>query len=182
MSRNARVVSSTGLYHVIIRGPSEITLFKNNLDKIKYLRYMAFYKKYFNFKIHCYCLMDTHAHFLIDEYPSKLSLFMKQINNSYSNYFNGKYNHRGHVLEDRFSSYAIETDSYLIQLSYYIHRNPKSIPQFEHAPEKYPFSSLGIYLNLRKDAFNLVSTNKILQYFSINKNQAINQYKKSLSL
>ncbi|MBU5228064.1 transposase [Clostridium senegalense] len=176
MSTYARKRSDSKIYHIIVKSPSDILLFKEINDKIKYLRIIKYYKKHFNFKIYCYCLMDNHGHFLIDECDSSISIFMKLINHSYANYFNNKYNHIGRVFKNRFFSIPVKNDSYIIQLSFYIHKNPQTLYNFKDSPEKYPFSSLGIYLNLKKDYFNLIDSDRILNYFSKDTSTARNLY------
>lgn len=78
------------------------------------------------FSIAAHCLMPNHFHFLIrqNSEASISKLFLKLLT-SYSMYFNRKYNHVGHVFQDRFKAVRIEDDTQLKHVSAYVHVNPK---------------------------------------------------------
>lgn len=176
MPRTARLKSPCGIYHVMIRGISELSLFKSNDDKDKYLKLIKKYQNIFGYKIYAYCLMTTHGHLIIDSLGADISKFMKSINLSYSIYFNKKYNRHGHVFQDRFKSKLITDDKYLLLASAYIHNNPKDIKKYKHSVEKYKYSSLGIYLSSYSDPNNILDINYILQHFSSNLQKAKEKY------
>lgn len=169
MPRTARIKNETGIYHIMVRSISDVPLFRNSDDKDKYLQLINKYQKVFLFKIYAYCLMTTHGHIAIDCCGADISKIMKSINQCYSAYFNKKYNRYGHVFQDRFKSILVDDDRYLLTLSAYIHNNPKDIEQYKNKVEKYKYSSLGIYLGIAKDKFEIVDTNYILGHFSTNK-------------
>lgn len=166
LPRTARIKNYAGIYHIMIRSISEVPLFKSNKDKNKYLSLLRKYQIIFHFKIYAYCLMTTHAHFILDCAGADISIVMKSINQSYAAYFNKKYNRHGHLFQDRFKSKLIDSDRYLITLSAYIHNNPHDIEKYKNCIEKFKYSSLGIYLGVFPDSFNIVSANYILSYFS----------------
>lgn len=168
MPRIARIKNPNGIYHIMVRSISDVPLFKNNEDKDKYLMLLKKYLEIFRFKLYSYCLMTTHAHLIIDCNGADISKIMKSINQCYAAYFNKKYNRHGHVFQDRFKSKLVTSNKYLLTLSAYIHNNPKAIEEFKNCTEKYPYSSLGIYLNLATDMLKLIDISKILGYFSDN--------------
>lgn len=176
MPRIARIKNSAGIYHIMVRSISDVPLFKNSQDKEKYLKLIKKYLNIFRFKVYAYCLMTTHAHLIIDCSGADISKIMKSINQSYAAYFNNKYNRHGHVFQDRFHSKIIDNDKYLINLSIYIHNNPKDIAKYKDNVEKYKYSSLGIYLGLALDKFAILDTNFILQHFNDNKSLAQKSY------
>lgn len=176
MPRTARKKNISGIYHIIVRSISDIPLFKNNYDKEKYLCIIEKYQKIYLFRIYAYCLMTTHAHMIIDCCGSDISKVMKSINQSYAAYFNKKYKRHGHLFQDRFKSKLVENENYLLNLSAYIHNNPKSIKKYNDEPEKYSFSSLGIYLSIATDKHNILNTDYILNHFSGNKTRSKQLY------
>jgi putative transposase len=163
--RTARIKSPIGIYHVMIRSISDTSLFKDNDDKDRYLELIKKYQNLFLFRVYAYCVMTTHAHFIIDCAGADISKFMKAINLSYAAYFNKKYNRHGHVFQDRFKSKVIADEKYLLMLSAYIHNNVKDAKNFKNCIEKYRYSSLGIFLGVNKDSHNILTPDYILHHF-----------------
>jgi putative transposase len=176
MPRTARVKSPSGIYHIMIRSISDTPLFKNDTDKNKYLELIRKYQNIFLFRVYAYCLMTTHAHFIIDSAGADVSKFMKAINLSYAIYFNKKYNRHGHLFQDRFKSKLITNDKYLTMLSVYIHNNARDLKRYKNNIEKYQYSSLGIYLGIHKNSYGILNPDYILQHFGSNVLRAKEQY------
>jgi putative transposase len=176
MPRMARVKDFNSIFHVMCRSISEVDLFKTKDDKLRYIYYIKKYQKTYEFKVYGYCLMDTHLHLLIDANGADISRIMHSINLSYAQYFNGFHKRHGHLFQDRFKSKIIANERYLFAVSAYIHNNPMDITGFENHPEKYEFSSLSVYLGIRQDPYNLISSSFILSLFGKNPEVARQQY------
>ena len=94
-----------------------------------------------SFSLVSYCLMSNHFHFLLrqnSEVPT--TKLIAKLCTSYSMYFNKKYEHVGHVFQDRYKQINIFDDEYLVWLSLYVHLNPKTAGIVSD-PSKYPWSS-----------------------------------------
>lgn len=163
MPRTARIKSFDSMYHIIVRSISDTLLYKDDSDKDKYLKLFKKYQDTFHFRVYAYCIMDNHAHFIVDPMVADISKIMHGINQSYAQYFNRAYNRHGHLFQDRFKSIIITDDGYLLRLSAYIHTNPEDIRGYSNCVQKYPYSSLGILLGLREDNLKLVDRGFILQ-------------------
>jgi REP element-mobilizing transposase RayT len=181
MPRTARVKSYDSIYHIMVRSISDTPLFKDDTDKIKYLGYLKKYQDMYKFKLYSYCIMTTHAHMIMDPTGADISKIMHAVNQSYAQYFNKKYDRHGHLFQDRFKSKVVHNEKYLITLSGYIHNNPKDIERYCDKVEDYEFSSLGIYLGLRKDYLGLVEPDFIMQQFGKYVKQARKAYLKFVS-
>lgn len=164
------------IYHVMDRSNSGIPLFRDNKDKDKFLSFIKKYQEKFNFKVYAYCLMTTHAHLIIDANCADISQFMQRINLCYALYFNTKYHRHGHVFQDRFKSKVVDKDSYLFALSAYIHNNPTSMKKYREHPEKFKYSTLGLYLGCNDDPYELVDQEFIMGLFSENVKKAREEY------
>lgn len=70
---------------------------------------------------------------------------MSQIQNSYTKYFNTKYQSIGSLLQGSFKSKIIEDENQLIHLNRYIHLNP-IVSGVTKDTESYPWSSYIEYL------------------------------------
>ena len=92
---------------------------------------------------------------------------MRRISDSFTRYFNTKYDRVGPLFQGKFKAKIVETDEYLLQLSKYIHRNPLTLPKWlvEENLSDYTFSSYGGYLNSKR-TFDFCEMDDINEYFS----------------
>lgn len=70
-----------------------------------------------------WCLMENHFHLLVKADQPALSQFMQRVTISYAQYFNGRHGHVGKVFQNRFHSTDINSESHLLSVVRYIHRN-----------------------------------------------------------
>ncbi|WP_343216278.1 transposase [Clostridium frigoris] len=176
MPRAARVKTDESIFHIMCKSISEVTLFKDDEDKKRYLLLIKKYKTLHNFKLYGYCLMDNHVHLMIDANGCDISKIMHGINFSYAMYFNRKYKREGHLFKDRFKSKIVYSDRYLRTLSLYMHNNPTDIVEYKDSPEKYTFSSLSIFLGKTPDSFHLVDYVFVMSLFGTNLKSARKNY------
>ena len=66
MARRARVEYAGALYHVITRGNQRQRIFRDDLDRTKYLEILANLKTQYSFRIPAYVLMVNHVHLLLE--------------------------------------------------------------------------------------------------------------------
>jgi len=93
--------------------------------------------------------MGGRFHRNLQETPNaNISDFMQAFQSSYANWFRSKYKTVGSLFQSRFKSVLVEDESYLINLSIYIHLNPVRAKMVSN-PEKYQYSSyVYFYKNL----------------------------------
>ncbi len=138
MPRRARLLIKDGCYHVITRGIEKRQTYLEDSDYQKYFELLKKYKKQFLFKLYGWCLMPNHPHLIISS--NTLSKTMHIINFSYAQYFNYKHNRAGYVWQNRFKSYAVQRDKYLLNLIAYVEYNPVRANIVTN-PEDYKWSS-----------------------------------------
>lgn len=177
MPRRPRIKSKDAIYHIVHRGNERKIIFRGEEDKTRFLNTLKLKKDKYGFEVYCYCLMDTHIHLLIGSKGADVSEFMKSISVSYVMYFNKKYKRIGHLFQGRFKSEIVDTDKYFLQASKYIHKNPVKAGIVD-LPEKYQWSSYGIYLGIERDEFSLIDKEFLLEIISKDKKVAIEEYKK----
>lgn len=124
MARSARKKSTTGYYHIMIRGVNRQDIFFDDNDRLRFIDTIKRFQEELNIQITAYCLMSNHIHILLHA-DEELSLFIKKVSSSYVYWFNRKYERIGHLFQDRFKSEEIDTDSYLLTAMRYILRNPQ---------------------------------------------------------
>jgi len=187
VARQARMMSESGIYHVMLRGIDRQKVFLDNEDEEKYLHLLRSYKKRCGFALYAYCLMGNHIHLLVREaaYPSVITLngkdieagpgepleqIFKRIGVSYVTYFNQKYKRAGHLFQDRYRSEPIDNDAYFLMALRYIHRNPIKAGLCAR-PEEYQKSSYRDYLDDTEDpltdtafALGMLSKDQLAEY------------------
>lgn len=177
MPRIARVKSGEGIFHIIVRSISELDLFKEDEDKYKYFSIIKKCQAKYRFAVYAYCLMDNHGHLIIDCLGADISKIMHYINFCYAQYYNRKYDRHGHVFQDRFKSKVVDSERYMINLSAYIHNNPKHIRAYRDDILNYPFSSLKEYIH-GTDSFEVLNKSFLASLISFGNNEARKAYLK----
>lgn len=134
-------------YHLYNRGVEKRDIFLGRRDYLRFLETLGYYRKtplpmkLSDFRrgviklkeidnqtelvrILCYCLMPNHFHLLVQQMiDGGISQFLRKVSDSYTRYFNTKYERIGSLFQGSFKARLIETDEYLLHLSKYIHRN-----------------------------------------------------------
>lgn len=89
-----------------------------------------------------YCIMPDHYHFLIKIIRSDInfSKYISDVENSFTRYFNIRFNRKGPLWQSRFKSARIKTNEQLLHVSRYIHLNPTTSHLVEK-PEEWKLSS-----------------------------------------
>ena len=123
MPRTARKQSSSGIYHIVIRGIDKRDIFMDDADRLFFIDCMITKKIECEFHLYAYCLMDNHVHLIIKE-SERISLSIQRISISYIYMHNRKYGRTGHLFENRFKSHCIEDNAYLLNAIRYVHQNP----------------------------------------------------------
>jgi REP element-mobilizing transposase RayT len=140
---------------------------ENPLTSVPYSRIRITDSKRGNFKLHAFCLIKNHFHFLIEQCSEiPLSKLISKICTSYAMYLNRKYGRVGHVFQDKFKTVLIETQPQFMWTSAYIHNNPVK-DGYANRPSLYKWSSFQDYISDRnlpfiyKDMLNSVVKNDL---------------------
>ena len=170
MARKPRVHYEGALYHVIVRGNNRSYIFRNKDNKETYKKIIAKYKKRYRFKLYAYCIMDNHAHLLIEVADIPISKSMQGIQQVFTQNYNRKNNTTGHIFEQRYKSFLCDKETYLLSLIRYIHQNPVRANLTDAL--NYQWSSHREYIGNSE----LADVNFPLSLFSTHKKKAIKRY------
>jgi REP element-mobilizing transposase RayT len=144
MARPLRIEYEGAYYHVLSRGNKQQAIFTGDDDRQTFLKTIARMSERFEVTIIAYVLMDNHYHLLIRTNRPNLSKSMQWLGTTYTTIFNLKNSQSGHLFQGRFKSILVENEAYLLQLSYYIHRNPLRAGIVQRLVD-YPWSSYPAY-------------------------------------
>lgn len=155
MARQARILSSTGMYHIMVRGINKQEIFSSEYDYEKFKEIIFSIKERYGIELYAYCLMTNHIHlFLHEAEQGGISDFMKTVLSHYAGWYNFKYERTGHLFANRYKSLPVEDDGYFLMLAKYIHRNPVkagvvgNMQDFRH-------SSYSDYINNNSENINI---------------------------
>ncbi len=98
-------------------------------------------KEFLHVKFLSYCIMPDHYHFLLKILKNNsLSKLINDIENSFTRYFNIKFDRKGPLWQSAFKSVEIRSNEQLLHVSRYIHLNPTT-NNLVNKPEDWIFSS-----------------------------------------
>jgi putative transposase len=187
VSRAPRIEFEGALYHLMARGDRREVIFRGDKDRLQFLEYLEAGADRYGVQVHCYVLMGNHFHLVVTTLKANLSKWMHQLKTAYTVYFNRRHGVVGHLFQGRFKSIVVEAESYLLELSRYLHLNPvRGQATGGETPEErrgrlriYPWSSYRGYAGLGK-AKRFVNTQAIEDVFKSYTGQewSPNQYRR----
>ncbi len=164
MVRLARKKSSTGIYHVMLRGIDKRNIFLDDEDREIFLEKLKQAKEIAEFKLFGYCLMDNHVHLLLES-SEELGVSIKRIAVAYVHWHNSKYERTGHLFQNRYLSETVESDSYLTNVLRYIHQNPIKA-NIANRPDEYLWSSYHQYKIVFRGHRSFIDTDLVMAFFN----------------
>lgn len=158
MARPLRIQYPGAWYHVTSRGNERRDIFSDDADRGQFLDILAQSAEIYGIEIHAYVLMTNHFHLVVRTPQANLNRFMQRFNTTYTVYFNRRHDRNGHLYQGRYKAFLVDADSYLLELSRYVHLNPVRLRRnaaLSNAEKRqilktYCWSSYGGYINLRK--------------------------------
>jgi putative transposase len=110
-------------------------------------------------KVLSYCIMPDHYHFLIKILKSDiLSKLIGDLENSYTRYFNKKFDRRGPLWQNSFKVVKVRFDDQLLRVSRYIHLNPV-VKCLVDKPENWIYSSYKDFITNKRILKNIEEIN-----------------------
>ncbi len=149
MPRPIRIEYENASYHVMNRGAGYRDIFHDKKDFEAFLQTLEEAHKRFGIQVLCYCLMSNHYHLLLKTPEANLGRAMRHINGVYTQRYNRLHKTDGALFRGRYKAILVEEDSYQLQVSRYIHRNPAEAQMVDQL-EDYPWSSYPVYLKRKR--------------------------------
>lgn len=153
MARRARneILYDGCFAHIFSRSIEKRFIFQDHLDFEYFLAGLREAKKKANFRLHHYCLMNTHFHLLVSLPDlNAFSYAMKWLKWQYTAHFNERDKRQGPVWQERFKSQLIENENYLYACGLYVEMNPVEAGMAS-SPDEWLYSSSRHYLRGQAD-------------------------------
>jgi putative transposase len=179
MARPLRVEFSGALYHVTARGNERKAIYRDDRDRQRFLDRLAAVVSRHRLVLHAYVLMRNHFHLLIETPEANLARAMGELNGAYTQDFNRRHHRSGPLFQGRYKAILVEKDSYLLELSRYIHLNPVRVGEVRRAGA-FAWSSAVAYLG-KAAAPPWLSVTEVLGHFGRRLGTARRGYAKFLA-
>ena len=140
MSRAARTLSPTGLYHVTSRAIKPLRLFQDAVDCAIFRDALALTHSEDGPRILAYCLMGTHFHLVLRAEGNVLPRSMGRLKGWYAHKLNRRRSRTGPVFDQRYHAVALATESHACAAVVYLAVNPVRAGICAR-PELWPFGS-----------------------------------------
>ena len=140
MAHPLRTEAAGAIHHVWARGAVKQTIFIDDRDRRRYLRYFAQVIRRTLWRPLSYCLMGNHVHLLIETPEPNLGKGMHLLHGAYAQTFNRRHAKTGHVFDRRYGANPVESDVELWVIASYIAANPVDAGLCA-TPEAWPWSS-----------------------------------------
>lgn len=142
MARLARVVIPHLPHHVIQRGVRSLPLFFSDADREAYLHLLGEFGIREGLQFWAWCLMTNHVHLVVvpPEESAAMARAIGEAHRRYTRLVNFRDGVRGHLFQERFHSFPIQTDHHLLTVVRYVERNPVRAKLVRQAVA-YPWSS-----------------------------------------
>jgi REP element-mobilizing transposase RayT len=118
----------------MVRGNSGQDIFFDAGDRTRFFLLLQESVERFEYRIHAFCLMTTHAHLALQVGNIPLSRIMLNVGLWYTQFVNRKYQRSGHLFQGRYKALLIDAGGYLLELIRYIHLNPLQSAQGRNSP------------------------------------------------
>lgn len=140
VARPLRLEFAGALYHVTARGNARQTIYRDDVDRRRFLAALAHAVDRYGWLVHAYCLMDNHYHLLIETPKPTLARGMRHLNGTYTQAFNWRHQHVGHLFQGRYTAILVQREPYLLELCRYVVLNPVRARACQR-PEQWRWSS-----------------------------------------
>jgi putative transposase len=124
MTRQPRSGLPDGFFHVTTRGVARATIFRDEYDYATFCAQLLRTAERYEWTLHAYCLMPNHYHLILEATQEHLSAGMHRLNGGYAQGYNARYERVGHLFQNRFKSFVIESEEHFERALAYVYANP----------------------------------------------------------
>jgi REP element-mobilizing transposase RayT len=126
MPRALRIEYPGAVYHVMNRGNQRRDIFRDEIDRRRFLATLGEACAKTGWQVHAYCLMRNHFHLVCETPCANLVAGMKWLLGVYTKRFNIRHQTCGHLFAGRYQALVVDGsgNGYLRTVCDYVHLNP----------------------------------------------------------
>lgn len=157
-------------YHVNAKCVDGAKLFRDDTDRLTFLRMLRRETRRSEWTVLAYTLMSNHVHIILRLNKLTLSSGFQSFNSLYAREYNRCHGRRGALWQRRFWDTVVETDRHLVETIRYVALNAPRANMCE-APEDWPWSSYGAAIAIC-DPDPIVDEGALLELFGTRPEEA----------
>ena len=166
MARKLRIEYPGAIYHVMNRGDRCEPIFKNDVDRRRFLETLAETCVKTAWQVHAWCLMQNHFHLVVETPQPNLVAGMKWFLGTYTGRFNRRHKLSGHLFGGRYKALVVDGSSsgYLRTVCHYVHLNPARAKLLspDQSLRAFPWSSIVEYLKTPRQRPSWLRVDRLL--------------------
>ncbi|HET7567830.1 MAG TPA: transposase [Gaiellaceae bacterium] len=124
MGHPLRLIDPEARYHVVARGNNREPIVRDAIDRRIFRIRLAQIAEKHELEFNAWCLMTTHAHFVLRSRLANVSSAMQELLSGHARTINRRHGRTGHLFQNRFFSVELASDAHLISSIAYVNRNP----------------------------------------------------------
>ena len=148
MPPKSRIDAPGSLHHVIVRGIARRKIYFDDLDRDQFLDRLGSVLDDTGTACFSWALIPNHFHLLLKTGLVPLSTVMRRLLTGYAVTFNRRHRRSGHLFQNRYKSILCQEDTYLLELTRYIHLNPMRAKLIKNIREldRYPYAGHSVIM------------------------------------
>ncbi len=175
MARKPRIHFKGAVYHVVLKGQNDASIFKSMADRKEWEALIEEGCSRFGHTLLAYCWMNKQANLVIQVQGSPLSRIMQNLSFRYTRAFNSRHGLEGPLFRGRYKAILIDPEQYLTELVRYVHNIPVHEGKAKRAAD-FRWSSHASYLDGKAPPW--LSTEPVLSTFGRTPKARLTAYKK----
>jgi REP element-mobilizing transposase RayT len=144
MPRRLRIQFPDAIYHVMARGNGRQDIVCDDADRDRLLEHLGRAVSRCGWRVYGFVIMSNHLHVVLKTPQPNLAAGMQVFLSAYANAWARRHRFDGHVFQGRYRTELVEDESYLWNVTRYVHLNPVRARMVEH-PASWPWSSFAGY-------------------------------------
>lgn len=166
MPRPLRIEYPGAIYHVMNRGDHREPIFRDDLDRGRFLATLGETCQKTHWEIQAYCLMLNHFHLVVETPEANLVAGMRWFLSTYTARFNRRHKLFGHLFSGRYKALIVDGsgNGYFQTVCEYVHLNPvrARLLRPEQKLSEYRWSSWPEYLKAPQERQRWLRVERLL--------------------
>lgn len=140
VSTRVRAFRCKQVYHLFQRGNYKRKVFVSDEERAAYLNYFFSRARLYHVRVHHFCLMSNHVHFVLEQTRKKaISRLMRDLQGLHTRKQNSRLGEIGNLWNQHYGCRHVDSDRYYRALMWYVSNNPVQVGDCKD-PSEYKWS------------------------------------------